>query len=162
MPLDSLRGTAGPLLSELLNAQSLEAQIVDFPQIEAAADAVMHRAVDLGDCLVWPVGAAAERVAGVVTARGRGAIDVGSWNTPVQGRRLLLVLIAAVSPLELNGAAEQLRLRGAAEIHACGIDVRDGDRAVGIASYWPFNTTTIVRPVDPAETVVHAPMEVTG
>ena len=126
---------AGPLLTRLLKAQRLEEQLVGHAQIEAVADAVIRQAAELGDCLVWPVGAAAERVAGVATTRARGAIDVGAWNTPVQGRRLLLVAVAAVSPLGLEAAAEQLRIRGAVEVHACGVDVGDGERAVGLDSY---------------------------
>ena len=131
----SLHNDAGPLLNRLLGAQRLEEQAVAYPEIEAVADAVMRRAVDLGDCLVWPVGAAAERVAGVATARARGAMSVAAWNTPVQGRRLLLLTVAAVSPLGLTSTAEQLRARGAIEIHACGLDVVDGDYAISIDSF---------------------------
>src|SRR3954471_3210217 len=92
---------AGPLLSGVLRAQRLEEEVVGHAQIEAVADAVVRRARELGECLVWPVGAAAERVAGVVTARAHGTIDVGAWNTPVEGRRVLLVAVAAVSPVGL-------------------------------------------------------------
>jgi hypothetical protein len=126
---------AGPLLEGLLEAQRLEEEVVGYSQITAVADAVIQRATELRNCLVWPVGAAAERVAGVVTARAREAVDVGSWNTPVEDRQVLLVAVAAVSPISLEAAADQLRLRGAAEVHACGVYVRGGARAIGLDSY---------------------------
>lgn len=126
---------AGPLLERLLDTQGLEEQVVGPASIEACAEAVVRHAGSLPDCLVWPVGAAAERVAGVVTARSHGTIDVAAWNTPVQGRCLLLFSVAAVSPIGLQVTAEQLRRRGATEVHACGVEVRGGDRAARLDSY---------------------------
>jgi hypothetical protein len=134
---------AGPLLTGLLEAQRREEEIVGHRLIGAVADAVIRCATDLGDCLIWPVGSAAERVAGAVTAVGEGAVKVGAWNAPVQGCRLLLVQVAAVSPLELESAADQLRMRGALEVHACGVDVRDSHVAVGLDSY---ERLTLARP----------------
>jgi hypothetical protein len=112
---------AGPLLARLVEAQRLEQEVVGYEQIEAIADAVAQQAAQLRNSLVWPVGLAAERVAGVVTARTRGAVAVGAWNTPVEGRRVLLFAVAALTPLALDTTAQQLRSRGAAEVHACAV-----------------------------------------
>jgi hypothetical protein len=138
---------AGPLLEGVLEAQRLEGEVVGHSQIGVVADAVIHRATELRNCLVWPVGAAAERVAGVVTARAREAVDVGSWNTPVEGRHILLVAVAAVSPLTLEAAADQLRSRGAAEVHGCGVHVRGGADAVGLDSYKQLCSSSPLSPV---------------
>jgi hypothetical protein len=137
----------GPLLERVLEAQRLEAEVVGYSRIDAVADAVIDRATELRDCLVWPVGAAAERIVGVVTARAREAIDVGSWNTPVERRHILLVAVAAVSPLPLEAAACQLRVRGAAAIHGCGVDVRGGAHAVGLDSYKQLCSSATRSPV---------------
>jgi hypothetical protein len=138
--MDSKMDTAalhepGPLLARLLAAQRLEEHVVGHPQLEAVADGLIDRAHELGDCLVWPIGAAAERVAGVVTLRSEGDVRVGTWNTDVRGTRLLLFVVAGVTPLMLSAAAEQLRRRGASEIHGCGVDVVGGGRLVGLGSY---------------------------
>lgn len=118
---------AGPLLGRLVEAQRLEEEVVGHEQIEAIADAVADQASRLCECLVWPVGAAAERVAGVLTARTRGAVAVGAWNTPVDGRRVLLFAVVALTPLTLENTAEQLRSRGAAEVHACAVHLDGPD-----------------------------------
>lgn len=114
---------AGPLLGRLLTIQAREAELVQFPALNELADAVVSVAQELGECLLWPVGPAAERVAGVVTVRSRGGVDVAAWNAPVAGRRLLLLALVAASPLGLQTVADQLRRRGAAEVHACAIDI---------------------------------------
>lgn len=133
----------GPLLARLLAAQRLEEDVVNHPQIEAVADGVIDRVHALGDCLVWPIGAAAERVAGVVTARSQGDVRVGTWNTDVKGTRLLLFVVAGVTPLTLSAAAEQLHRRGASEVHGCGVDVVGGDTVVGLESYVSLHTSLV-------------------
>lgn len=62
-------------------------------------------------------------------------VEVGTWNMPVADRRFLLFTLAAVSPLEIELAAEQLRSRGATEVHACGVRVSRGEEARGVDSY---------------------------
>jgi hypothetical protein len=125
----------GPLLTGLLEVQELEAKLVAFGELERVADAAIRRADEVKGCVVWPIGAAAERVAAAVTIRGQGRVEVGTWNMSVQGRRLLLLTLAAVSPIEIELAAEQLRRRGASEVHACGVRVTRGEQARGVDSY---------------------------
>jgi hypothetical protein len=125
----------GPLLAQLVAAQRLEEEAVAYPQIEKWADALVTCATKLPDCLIWPVGSPAERIAGVATARAQGHVDVGTWNGPVEGRIILLFAVAGVTPLSLTLAAEQLRRRGVADVHACGIAITGGTAVEGIASF---------------------------
>jgi hypothetical protein len=125
----------GPLLSQLVATQRLEEEAVRYPQIERWADSLVTCANQLPGCLIWPVGAPAERIAGVATARARGRIDVGLWNAPVAGRTVLVFGVAGVTPLSLTLTAEQLRRRGAGEIHACGIAISGVAEAAGIDSF---------------------------
>ena len=81
------------------------------------------------------MGAPAERIAGVATTRARGRIDVGVWNAPVDGRTILLFAVAGVTPLSLTLTAEQLRRRGAGDVHACGIAITGVAAADGIDSF---------------------------
>ena len=127
--------SSGPLLSMLVTAQRLEEEAVRYPQIERWADALVTRANELPGCLIWPVGAPAERIAGVATTRARGRIDVGVWNAPVDGRTILLFAVAGVTPLSLTLTAEQLRRRGAGDVHACGIAITGVAAADGIDSF---------------------------
>jgi hypothetical protein len=121
----------GPLLARLLAAQQVEERAVSYAELERSADQLIARARDITECLVWPVGAAAERVAAAVTLRSRGDIEVGVWNTEVKGRRVLLFVVAGVSSLALEAAAAQLRRRGACEVHGCGVAV-DGAKSLGV------------------------------
>jgi hypothetical protein len=78
---------------------------------------------DMGSPLVWPVGEAAERLAGAAVLASEGDTRVRGWTDDVRGERVLLATVAAVSPLGLIAAAEHARAMGAAEVHACGIEV---------------------------------------
>ena len=131
----ALLQSPGPLLSQLIEAQRLEEEAVRYPQIEKWADALVTHAKQLPGFLIWPVGAPAERIAGVATARARGRIEVGLWNAPVDGRTILLFAVAGVTPLSLTLTAEQLRRRGAGDVHACGIAITGVASADGIESF---------------------------
>jgi hypothetical protein len=122
----------------LVGAQRLEEEAVRYPQIEMWADALVSRARQLPGSLIWPVGAPAERIAGVALARARGRINLGLWNAPVEGRTVLLFAVAGVTPLSLVLVAEQLRNRGAGEVHACGVAITGAAEADGIASFRPL------------------------
>ena len=137
---------AGPLLTRLVAAQQFEERAVSYPAIEQIADSLIARAKELGDCMIWPIGAAAERIAGVATAREQGRIEVGCWNTLVVGRRLLVFSVVAVSPLSLAAAAGQLRRRGAAEIHGCGVDITGASEADCFESFACLNGGTADKP----------------
>jgi hypothetical protein len=127
--------SAGPLLSRLLEAQAVEAQTVAHPELRSCAEQVVDRARDIPDCLVWPVGAAAERVAGAVTLLSQGEVETGTWNSEVEGRLVLAILVAGVSTLSLEAAVAQLRRRGALEVHGCGVTVEGAAELEALDSY---------------------------
>jgi hypothetical protein len=128
----------GPLLNRLIGAQRVEEEAVRYPQIEMWANALVNRARQLPGCLIWPVGAPAERIAGVAVARARGHIEVGLWNGTVEGRTVLLFAVAGVTPLSLILVAKQLRGRGAGEVHACGVAITGAGEVDGIESFGPL------------------------
>lgn len=128
----------GPLLAQLVAAQRLEEAAVRYPQIETWADALIAHAHELPGSLIWPVGAPAERIAGVAVARSGGRIDVGLWNASVNGRTILLFAVAGATPLSLILTAQQLRRRGAREVHACGVAIIRAAEADGIDSFRPM------------------------
>jgi hypothetical protein len=112
----------GPLLAELLEAQGAEETAVSYPMIEHIADALTEHAQEL-QAVIWPVGAAAERIAGAAAALAGGNLTVGTWNRRLDGERVLLFAVSGVTPLGLVAAAAQVRSMGAAEVHASGVDV---------------------------------------
>ena len=128
----------GPLLSQLVEVQRIEEEAVEYPQIELWASALVSCARRLPGCLIWPVGAPAERIAGVAVAHAGGRIDVGLWNASVEGRAVLLFAVAGVTPLSLMLVAEQLRGRGAGAVHACGVTITRAVEADGIDSFRPL------------------------
>jgi hypothetical protein len=82
----------------------------------------VSRARDLC-AVVWPVGAAAERVAGAATVLAEGDVEVVTWNRRLDGECVLLFAISGATPVGLAAAAAHVRSMGAAEIHACGVNV---------------------------------------
>ena len=112
-----------------------------YPQIEQWADALVACATQLPGCLVWPIGAPAERIAGLATARSHGHVEIGLWNAPVLGRTILLFAVAGVSPLSFSVTAEHVRRRGAANVHGCGIAIEGEATAEGLNSFRPLDPT---------------------
>lgn len=119
-------GMAGPLLREVLRAQRSEERAVDYPEIVSVASALVDRAGHLGNVTVWPVGAAAERIAGAAVVLARGGLHVATWNTRLVGQRVLLFTVVGVTPMALSDAARHVRQLGATEVHACGVAVAGG------------------------------------
>jgi hypothetical protein len=139
----------GPLLSRLVAAQRLEEEAVQYPQIEKWADALISCANQLPGCLIWPVGAPAERIAGVAVARARGLVDVGLWNASIEGRTVLVFAVAGVTPLSVMLAAEQLRRRGAGDVQACGVAISGLAEAEGIHLFRLIADDLAAHPVSP-------------
>jgi hypothetical protein len=127
----------GPLLAELLEAQRCEERAVAFPALQQLAAALIERCNELGGPTVWPVGAAAERLAGAAVVMSSGALSVATWNMALAERRVLLVAISGTTPMSMVVAAEHVRRLGASEIHACAVDV---DGAADEVSWESFVT----------------------
>lgn len=114
---------AEPLLGALVEAHRVAESITSFPELPAYACALTARCQELDRPLVWPVGDAAQRLAGAAVLSSEGEVQLRGWANPIAGERILLVAVAAVSPLELVQTAGHARAMGAAEVHACGVAV---------------------------------------
>jgi hypothetical protein len=114
----------GPGLAAVLAAQRLDEEAVDYPAIGGYAGALARLCSTIDDPCVWPVGAAAERLAGAALVFGCGRMRVRGWSSDLAGQRVLLVTVAATTPLPLFVAAEQALSLGAREVLACGVHVQ--------------------------------------
>ncbi len=117
---------AGPLLAGLVEAQRRDSDAVEYPAIQHVAETLIDHAQAL-QAVVWPVGEAAERVSGAAMLLAEGDLTVGAWNSRLDGERVVLFAVAGTTPLSLAAAATQVRSMGAAEVHACGVDVVGGE-----------------------------------
>ncbi len=113
----------GPLLHGVIAAQRTDEQATAYPELKDVAARLAQRSRDLGAPLVWPVCAAAERLAGAAVLLSEGGVRLQGWTDGVQGERILLVTGAGVTPIGLLQAADHARALGAAEVHACGVEV---------------------------------------
>jgi hypothetical protein len=113
----------GPLLRDLIRAQQADEHLLSYPELARLGVALEKRCRNLSSPLVWPVGDAAERLAGAAVLASEGRVRVRGWTEDVGGERVLLLATAAVSPLSLVQSAGYARALGAAEVHACGIEV---------------------------------------
>jgi hypothetical protein len=113
----------GPLLASVRAAQCRDEYAVSYPELEGLATALVDLCARLRYPLILPVGAAAERVAGAATIVGGDRTRVLGWSPDLDGERVLLLAVAAVTPLALSEAADRARRLGATEVLACGIDV---------------------------------------
>jgi hypothetical protein len=120
----------GPLLREVISAQRADEQALDYPRLRGYAAALARRCRELENPLVWPVGDAAERLAGAAILLSEGSVRVRGWSDVPRGERVLVLTVAAVTPVSLMEAARHARALGAAEIHACGVEVA-GVESVG-------------------------------
>jgi hypothetical protein len=115
----------GPLLEGLVEAQRRSERALQYPELRGLAAALARHSRQLGSPVVWPVGDAAERLAGAAVLLSEGDMRVRGWTDVLSDERVLLVTVAAVSPIELTSAAQHAREMGAAEVHACGVEVAD-------------------------------------
>jgi hypothetical protein len=114
---------AGPALRTLIETQRANEEATAFPRIAALARALGELSEALGAPLVWPVGEAADRLAGAAVLASAGEMRVRGWTDDIRGERVLLATVAAVTPLGLVEAAKHARALGASEVHACGLEV---------------------------------------
>jgi hypothetical protein len=113
----------GPALDEVRTAQREDDEAAQHPQLESYGNALAKMCHDLGYPTVWPVGPAAERLAGAAMILSRGKVHARGWNTEITAKRVLLVTVTAVTPLPLVAAAQHARSLGAAEVYSCGVRV---------------------------------------
>jgi hypothetical protein len=135
----------GPALGELLEAQQEEDDALAYPHLIAYAAALSELCRQLRSPMVWPVGSAAERLAGAALVESRGGVRLRGWNDDLSGERVLLLAGAAVSPLGLYAGAEQARCFGAREVMATGIRVDGVDISGSIDAFFPLEAARVRR-----------------
>lgn len=141
----SVTAAAGPLLTALIAAHRTAEQITAYPQLSSYASRLAALCEDMGSPLVWPVGEAAERLAGAAVLESEGEVRVRGWTDDITGERVLLITVAAVTPFALVQAAYHARSMGAVEVHACGAVVAGLDaEALGI--YDSYAELTVFEP----------------
>ena len=113
----------GPVLTELLEAQREEDVALEHPAMAGYAAALAAVCEELGSPIVWPVGSAAERLAGAAVVQSQGAVRLRGWNDDLSGERVLLLAGVALGTLGLHAIAEQARRLGALDIVAAGIRI---------------------------------------
>lgn len=135
----------GPGLAEVLAAQRADEDIVAYPQLEKYATALADLCQVLNGPSLWPVGTAAERLAGAAAVVGRGRVHFWGQGDDHFHQQVLLVTVSAVTPLALLFAADQARRLGATEVMACGVNVN------GIGLYGSHRLSYVQ--LDPAPTI---------
>jgi hypothetical protein len=110
-------------LTNLISAHRTAERVTAYPDLHRYASSLVALCEDMDSPLVWPVGNAAERLAGAAVLASEGDVRVRGWADDVRREHVLLVTVAAVSPLGLVEAARQARAMGASEVHAVGIEV---------------------------------------
>lgn len=115
--------TVGPLLANLVAVHRTAERVTSYPELSSYASSLVALCEDMGSPVVWPVGDAAERLAGAAVLVSEGEVRVRGWADDVRGERVLLATVAAVTPLGLVEAAKQARAMGASEVHAVGVEV---------------------------------------
>jgi hypothetical protein len=116
--------SADSLLDDLINAQRLDEAIVsDYDSLFGIACSLVDSYRILEGPLVWPVGDAAERLLGAAVILSRGEVRCRGWTDDVTDQRILLVTVAAVTPLGLLTAADHARMLGAVELHARAVAI---------------------------------------
>jgi hypothetical protein len=132
-------------LAALLAAHRTAEQITAYPELHSYASRLAVLCKDMDSPLVWPVGEAAERLAGAAVLESEGGIRVRGWTDDITEERVMLVTVAAVTPLALVQAADHARSMGAVEVHACGVVVAGLDaEALGI--YDSYTQLTVFEP----------------
>jgi len=135
----------GPALGELLEAQQEEDDALAYPRLIRYAAALGELCRRLRSPMVWPVGAAAERLAGAAVVESRGGIRLRGWHDDLSGERVLLLAGAAVTPLGLYAAAEQARCFGVREVMATGIRVGGVHTSDSIDAFFPLEAAPVYR-----------------
>ena len=130
---------AGPLLKGLLDAQRSDEEAVSYPALKEHAAELVTLCARLGEPVVWPVGESAQRLLGAAVLLSRGQLRPFTSGTDVRDKQVLLVTVAAVTPLALLQEAEYARRFGAEAVDACAVDMPSWPLEGGpINTYWPL------------------------
>jgi hypothetical protein len=114
--------TVGPGLTQLLEAQRWADEAVSWPHLEGYARSLVElQQADGRLPAVWPVDAAAERLAGAAALLGGPTFRLRGWGQALEGEHVLLVAVVLLEPTLLVWASRQARALGASSVAACGV-----------------------------------------
>ena len=122
----------GPLLREVFKAQANDDAVLRHTQIGSYAKALIDVCQDLNYPLVWPVGAAAERLAGAATMLADGQIQVWDRHSTVDGNPVLLVALNLVGSLVIETEMKAARGAGANRVYVCAVSVPGLENVSGL------------------------------
>lgn len=113
----------GPLLVDTIRLQRQAEAATSYPSLELYGGLLAALCHTLGDPIVWPVGDAAERLAGAAVLLSKGRVRVRGWSDGLAGDQVLLACTVAATPLGLLAAASHARALGATAVHGCAIEL---------------------------------------
>jgi hypothetical protein len=117
------RTVIGPLLVDTIRLQRQAEAATSYPSLEHYGGLLAALCQTLGDPIVWPVGDAAERLAGAAVLLSKGRVRVRGWSDGLAGDQVLLACTVAATPLGLLAAASHARALGATTVHGCAIEL---------------------------------------
>lgn len=138
--------SVGPQLQAVLSVYRANEDALAYPRLESLARELVEKCSELESPLMWPVGEPAERLVGAALCVGEGEVRARGWTTDLQAERVLLVAVAAVTPIALVEASHQARALGAAEVHACGLAVAGLDLDVIQAAFNSYDNLRLLVP----------------
>lgn len=138
------RTAIGPLLKELIATGQAKEQALGFPQIGVLASTLAKRCEELDFPLLWPIGAAGERLAGASVFVAEGNLRLRGWNNDVRGERVLVMAVAETTPMSMIEGAAHARSLGAVEVHACALQV-EGFESPDLDAI--FDSRSVLQPV---------------
>jgi hypothetical protein len=109
-----------------LNAQREAERIVgDYETLRRAAAALVEHSRDLGSPIVWPVGEAADRLAGAASLLAAGQLRTRAWTDDLLSAEVVVLAVADVTTFALAQAARHARALGAAQVYGCWVGFAD-------------------------------------
>jgi hypothetical protein len=117
--------SAGPLLVDLVAAHKRNEEALRFPLVESLCRALVNRSLELGSPLIWPIGEAANRLAGSAVVVAQGGLRVRGWTDEIRGERVLLLAVVETTLVALVETAAHARVLGAREVHAAFVHVNE-------------------------------------
>jgi hypothetical protein len=117
-------GMTGTLLSQLVQTEAAEDELLSQVQLRAAAEEVVRYAASLRMPILWPVGDGGQRLAGAATLLADDGLECLGWRSEMRDRDVVIVATVGVSPVAIERALALARTRGARRTYVCAADHR--------------------------------------
>ena len=117
-------GMSGTLLSQLVQAEAAEDELLSQAHLRAAAEEVARYAASRRTPILWPVGDGGQRLAGAATLLADGGLECLGWHSEMRDRDVVIVATVGVSPVAIERALALARTRGVRRTYVCAADHR--------------------------------------